>query len=168
MARQRIEISVERLRELFELRADGALVYRMDCGKARKGSRAGYARKDGYWIVCVDYRKLLAHRVVFVLVHGRWPTYDVDHRDGVPGNDAPDNLREATHAQNQKNRRNRNKNNTSGVLGVVWDKARGLWAVQVSFREKNKHYGRWDSLEFAELVAQEARKKLFGAFAPEN
>lgn len=34
------------------------------------------------------------------------------------------------------------------------------------FNRVAHHFGRHDDLEFAELVAQEARRNLFGAFAP--
>ena len=48
---------------------------------------------------------LKAHRVVFVMLHGRWPQFQIDHIDTNPLNNRFLNLREATHAENQQNRR---------------------------------------------------------------
>lgn len=159
----RIAIPISRLHEVFELR-DGKLFHRVSRYRARAGEEAGYARKDGYWIVRVDCQKLLRHRVVFAMVHGYWPD-NIDHVAGVAAGDDPSNLREATHSQNMQNGKKR-KNNTSGAPGVYWDKERSKWNVNVTFHGKNKHYGRFDDFEFAELVAHEARRKLFGEFAP--
>ena len=159
-----IQISVDRLRELFEVRDDGRLVRRVTASsRAAEGMLAGSQRSDGYWRVCVDGTHVLVHRVVFALTHGYWPALDIDHRDGDTGNNRPENLREATHQQNHYNRANRHKLNTSGVRGVTWDNKRGLWAVQVNTNGKNHHFGRWEDLELAALIAEEARRILFGA-----
>lgn len=159
------QVPIDRLRELFELRG-GELFYRVNQRRARAGELAGYARPDGYWYVCVDYVKLLRHRVVFAMVTGRWPS-DIDHVNGTPGDDRPENLRECSHNENMQNGRKR-KNNTSGAPGVYWDKEKGKWAVAVRCRGKTYHFGRHHDFELAELIAQEARRRLFGAFAPSH
>lgn len=160
MARQQRCVPVELLRDLFHLGDHGALLY-------ADGTHAGHRRKDGYHMVYVAGNgKFLVHRIVFALANGHWPTKVIDHIDGDPSNNDPENLRECLHMENQRNRRNGNKNNSSGVQGVIWDKARKLWAVQIHTCGKNKHFGRWESLELAELIATEARNRLFGAFAP--
>lgn len=48
---------------------------------------------------------LIAHRVVFALFHGRWPTHEVDHIDRCRTNNAPANLRDVPHVQNMRNSR---------------------------------------------------------------
>lgn len=45
-----------------------------------------------------------AHRVVFALVHGRWPTHEIDHIDRCRTNNAPSNLRDVPHTVNLRNR----------------------------------------------------------------
>lgn len=155
-SRKYLTVPVERLRELFEVR-DGKLY--------RGEQEAGGLHNAGYRRCRVDGVYFLVHRVIFALQHGRWPVADVDHAVGGGMNNDPTNLREATHAENMRNGKVR-KNNTSGCPGVSWDKKRGKWAVTVRCAGKTWHFGRHDDLEFADLVASEARRKLFGAFAP--
>ena len=164
MGRKYLTAPLSRLRELFDLR-EGKLFYRVNRCKGRTGNEAGDTRKDGYSRVTVDGQKLLRHRVIFAMEHGRWPNGDVDHREGLDAGDDPANLRECSHAENMRNGRRR-KNNTSGCPGVSWDSKRRKWAVSVCYNGRTYHYGRHDDLELADLVAQEARHKLFGAFAP--
>lgn len=165
MARNYVTVPISRLRELLEVR--GGKLYRRvtTSSRARAGMECTDTRPDGYKRVRVEGVRFLQHRVVFALTHGRWPTADVDHVHGLgAGNDAG-NLRECSHAQNMRNGRRR-KNNTSGCPGVSWDVKRQKWAVCISYNGTTHHFGRHDDLEFADLVAQEARHKLFGAFAP--
>ena len=164
-SRKYLAVPVERLRELFEVR-DGKLYRRVAVsGRWLAGQEAGGKRKDGYGRVSVDWQRFLTHRVIFAIVHGRWPAADVDHKYGLAAGDGVENLREATHADNMRNGKIR-KNNSSGCPGVSWDKSRGRWAVIVRCAGKTWHFGRHEDLEFADLVAQEARRKLFGSFAP--
>jgi hypothetical protein len=153
------EVSAERLRELFEVR-DGVLYNRVARGKAKAGAVAGNRHNKGYLRVRVDGEYFLVHRVIFAMVHGYWPEC-VDHRVGGGLNNDPENLRAATHRQNMQNTR-RKKNNITGAPGVSWCSARSKWAVFVG----GKFFGRHADFELAELIAGEARHRLFGAFAP--
>ena len=164
MGKQYNTAPISRLHELFEVRG-GGLYRRVRQGKAAAGARAGGPHNAGYERVRVDGEYFLVHRVVFALVHGRWPESDVDHRNGSGVDNAPSNIREASHAQNMRNGKGR-KNNTSGAPGVSWDTSRGKWAVTISHNGRTRHFGRHDDFEFADLVAQEARTLLFGEFAP--
>lgn len=115
--------------------------------------------------VRVDGVRLRYHHIVFALHYGRFAVGLVDHRDRDHTNNEPSNLREATPLQSSWNRNPAGSRNKSGAMGVVWDKARGKWVVRVMARGTNHNFGRWDDFEFAELVAQEARRKLHGEFA---
>lgn len=52
---------------------------------------------------------LLAHRLVFALVHGRWPQHEIDHIDRVRTNNVPGNLRDVPHIVNMQNLRPRDQ-----------------------------------------------------------
>lgn len=47
---------------------------------------------------------MLAHRVVFAFIHGKWPTHEIDHIDRVRTNNRPSNLRDVPHRVNMRNR----------------------------------------------------------------
>jgi hypothetical protein len=61
------------------------------------------------------------------------PEHGIDHEDGNGLNNRWENLRDVTRLENMRNRR-KYKNNTSGVVGVVWNKARGKWQVQIKVK----------------------------------
>ena len=87
------------------------------------GTEAGTPDDKGYLMVRLTVagrqRSLKAHRIVFALAHGRWPRpgYEIDHENSVEAGNGFDNLREATHGQNQHNQR-LHRNNASGFPGV--------------------------------------------------
>lgn len=71
----------------------------------------------------------MAHRVAFALFHGRWPDNEIDHRDGDGGNNRPDNLRDATHRENQRNRISTIGRST--YKGVSWQAAAQKWQASI-------------------------------------
>jgi hypothetical protein len=115
--------------------------------------------------VKIQYNKKVyfASRLIFLMFHGYLPKC-VDHIDRDQTNDRIENLRAATVAENQRNVALR-KDNSSGVKNVCWNKRSKKWGVQLSFNGKIRHFGHYDNLELAELVALEARAKFHGKFA---
>jgi hypothetical protein len=127
------------------------------------GTVAGTLGKLGYVHIQYNYKIYKAHRVIFAMFHGYTPDY-VDHIDGNKANNAIGNLREATLAGNARNAKRR-KDNASGVKNVCWHKRIHKWGVSLCVDRKLKHFGYFDDLELAGLVALEAREKYHGAFA---
>ena len=157
------DIDIELARRLFVVR-DGQLYRRIRSGaRGLPGALAGWAQKGGYRRVRIAGVTYLVHRVIFALVHGRQPAWDLDHQDIDPRNNTAGNLREATASQNCANIRP--KQSRLGVRNV-YQRPSGRYHVQVRCRGRIYHFGDWPELEFADLVAQEARHRLFGAFAP--
>ena len=74
------------------------------------------------------------------------------------------NLREATKSQNANNR-GPQSNNTSGYKNVYWKKQMKKWNVIIQVKGKLKHFGYYDDIELANLVASEARDSFQGKFA---
>lgn len=127
------------------------------------GKIAGTVVADEVVRVCLTYqgKKLLlrAHRVVFAMLHGRWPKNDLDHRNRTPTDNTPANLREATHAQNMQNLGLR-IDNKSGFRGVAWHRKAGKWRGQVNVRGKTVFVGLFADLKAADRACVSARKTL--------
>jgi hypothetical protein len=165
MATDQIEFS-----EVFEFR-DGLLFWkpRPEASfKTRRGwsiwnaqnagRLAGTIRANGYVVVSVKKRLLLAHRVVFAMHHGFMPE-EIDHINGDRGDNRIENLRAASCTQNRRN--SVSKAGASGVKGVCWKRDKGKWRARVSGR----HLGYFSSKECAEGAVVAARSEMHGEFA---
>src|SRR5262245_61666013 len=83
------------------------LRYNPCTGEITKNGRAvGSRRRDGYIEVTQGryFNNLLAHRVAWRIIYGRWPT-EIDHIDGNPSNNSIWNLREVSHQANLLNQK---------------------------------------------------------------
>lgn len=99
-----------------------------------------------------------AHRVAFALHNGRFPVGDVDHINGDPRDNRPENLRETTHEVNMRNSARR-ADNKSGHPGVYFDPRCRKWIADL--RAANPRYlGSFDSFEEALAVRRAAQQKL--------
>lgn len=83
----------------------GILTSRVDRIHSPAGTIIGYADRDGYLHARFAGRQYLVHRLGWLIVYGRWPVGEIDHRDGVRTNNRIANLREADRGQNCSNRR---------------------------------------------------------------
>lgn len=54
--------------------------------------------------------------------------------------------------------------NTSGVTGVWFDKSRGLWVSEITFKRKKYFLGRFSDKNDAITIRKEAEKEIFGDF----
>ena len=120
--------------------------------------KPGY--NQGYNIGNIFDKTYRAHRVVFALIHGRWPTDHLDHIDGNRTNNRIDNLREVSNMVNHQNMK-MFSTNTSEQTGVSWDESRQKWAAQIVVSGKNKHLGRFDMKDEAVAARAEA-EKIYG------
>lgn len=155
-------VTKELLHELFEYK-DGELYWKIARSGIKINQKAGSLKPNAYVLIKINRKIYGAHRLIFLMHYGYLPI-NVDHIDCNPSNNKIENLREATRNQNNYNVKKR-KDNTSGIKNVVWKKSNKKWVVQIMVNNKNKHIGCFDNLEFAELVAIEARNKYHGNFA---
>ena len=117
-------ITHEQVRELFDYRFDGHLIWKVNkTSKARKGDAAGTSYKNQYNQVQINGVLYLTHRVIWLWHHGYTPEHSLDHINRVKHDNRIENLREASRQCNARNTGNP-KNNTSGVKGVFWDKSK--------------------------------------------
>lgn len=151
--------------DLFEYK-DGQLFWKKATGRCKKFSVAGSVGSHGYRQIRLQNKMYLAHRLVYLLVHGQMPD-QIDHIDGNKINNKIENLRPCNQSQNRMNS-SCSSLNKIGIKGVCWSKPHKKWRVQVKKANKNVYDNFFDDLEFAEFVATEARAKHHGAFAKNN
>lgn len=113
----------------------------------------------GHRYASINRVKMLAHRVIWKMVHGVEANV-IDHIDGDPSNNRIGNLRSVTQMQNGQNERMR-KNNTSGVMGVCWDSRRKRWHTRINLNYRHIHVGYFDTFDEA-VAARKAAEVQYG------
>ena len=101
MRKFRKDLTAEYVRKL--------LIYNPDTGEFTRyhnGTRADYFSRHRWLldVVKIDGKNYPAHRIAWLIQTGEWPKEQIDHRDMDRANNKWDNLREATHGQNQSKR----------------------------------------------------------------
>ena len=158
------------LHDLFEYR-DNNLYWKEQPGSVDISKPAGCIDSStGYRLIRIKGKKYRAHRLIYQMFNEQWDITDtsrdnqIDHADNDKLNNNIDNLRVATHSQQQHNS-GKNRNNTSGCTGVYWYKPTGKWCVQISVNKKSHHGGYFVNKEDAIAKATQMRDELHGEFA---
>lgn len=95
------------------------------------------------------------------------PSESVDHINGNALDNRRENLRIATHSQNQANRR-RLTRNTSGFKGVTWNKSILKWQAAIKVNGKSIHLGMFVNAADAAIAYDRKAVEAFGSFASTN
>lgn len=128
------------------------------------GKRAGHLRADGYRQIRIDGVLYYSSHLACLWMLGRWPLYEMDHKDRDPSNDAWTNLREATSSDNKCNTTLHRVNNTSGYRGVSWNKQQQKWVAYIDAFQ----LGAYDTIEEAVYIRDEYVAEFHGEFAVLN
>lgn len=142
----------------------GIFTHRHDYGRSVKsGDIAGSIYNSGYRMMSVDGERILAHRLAWFYMTGKWPVATIDHSDLDSLNNRWLNLREATQAQNQMNRPAR-RTNKLGIKGVH-QKANGKYIATIRIAGKSMNLGTFLTPDEAKAAYDKAANDNFGAFA---
>jgi hypothetical protein len=156
-------LTQEEAHRLFEYK-DGVLIRKVTTSRlGKQGDVAGWKSNTGYQNVLIRGKQYGVHQIVYLLHYGVIPKL-IDHIDNNPQNNLIKNLREANKTENNLNAKTRT-DNTSGCKNVNWHSQKRKWQVRLCINKKSVSFGLYNDLEFADLVAQEARNKYFGSFA---
>lgn len=119
----------------------------------------------GYLVVRFQGKSYPLHRLIWLLETGEDPgEFMVDHIDGDRLNNAFENLRLCSNAQNGMNR-GATKANKLGVKGVCWDKKAGKYKAHIRIDGKKKHIGNYSDLQSAIDARRSFEIQFFGDFA---
>ena len=161
----RILPTAEELKARFSYNPDtGEITNKVRSHKAQAGADATCAHKEGYRSVCCSCRKMLAHRVAWVMTHGEWPAEMIDHINGNRSDNRLSNLRQATRSQNLTNTK-LNSRNSSGFRGVSWSSSKQKWDARIRSVNKLRLLGRFKTKEEAVAAYAAASTELHGEFA---
>jgi hypothetical protein len=148
----------------------GDLTWRVQTNSTPQGKKAGTVVKHkvegytSYISVTILGDPYKAHRIIWLLQTGSWPSKHIDHIDGDGLNNSWSNLREVTASQNLMNQRVRS-DSASGIKGVSYDKARNVWYVYIDVDRKRKHLGRYETKDEAAAARLAAEKIYHGEYA---
>ena len=121
-------------------------------------SRSGSSR----YISVRTYKYRDGKKVLYTLAHLILPPSEnmlVDHINGNSLDNRRANLRTVSASGNRQNLINLVSTNKSGIRGVSWYKPLGKWRAKVCVNKKHYHLGYYNSVEAAEQVVKEFRRK---------
>jgi hypothetical protein len=164
----RNDLTQAQVRELFDYDPSaGHLIWKIERYRKHPGDIAGcdHFRRNGYKTVTVsiNYKRYLAHRIIWLWVTGKWPVEEIDHKDGDGSNNRWSNLREATKLQNGSNLPIK-RNNKTGVAGVAVDKRRGDYRARIMVNRKEIYLGNFPTIKEAAEARRLAEQKYFGEY----
>lgn len=158
---------IERIRELLIYDPDtGVFTWKKaTSNRARVGGVAGNMSR-GYREISIDGKSYRAHRLIWLLVHGRWPKVCIDHVNGNPDDNRLANLREASTQENTRNTRT-HADNMSGFKGATYCRGRYYlpYQARICVNGKTKPLGWYATAEEAHQAYEKAARELFGQFA---
>lgn len=140
---------------------------RHDTGKGirRFGRRAGSVNPAGYVVLRVGRprdRLYQAHRIAWLITHGRWPAVEIDHVNGVKDDNRLDNLREATIVENNYNNGGYRGDRT---LKGAYQNESGNWYAAIRQGKKLRYLGLFESEAAAHGAYCSAAIVVAGEFA---
>jgi hypothetical protein len=113
---------------------------------------------DGYFCGRILDKRYQAHRIIWLLMTGKWPE-EVDHINHDKKDNRQLNLREVSHQENGKNQSK--QKNRIGYTGISWYKRYDKWRAYIKIDDKNISLGYFNLLEDA-IMARKAAELKYG------
>lgn len=154
-------ITQARLKELFHYDPSTGLFTRLvDVigSRFKKGDIAGSTMPNEYTSIGIDRKLYPAHRLVWLYIHGEFPSADIDHINRVRDDNRLSNLRSVSRSENLKNKKIPDSN-TSGVMGVHWHNRTRRWIARIGVSGKKKSLGTFLNKEDAVRARKHAEIK---------
>lgn len=160
--------AVSELKERFEIAGDGVtLIWKNPQQKRMIGRPVGVTiTEKGYARIMWGKRPLFLHRVLWKMRTGFDPKGQIDHINGNKLDNRSENLRDASHAENQRNASPRG--GKSKFKGVYEAKCKNKWGARIKVNGKTIHLGTYKNEIEAAMAYDEKAKELHGAFCSTN
>jgi hypothetical protein len=163
------DLTAEQVRELFDYYPKmGALVWKKRLSiRTPIGTVAGFKQLKGRIKIGINGKEYMAHRIIWLWMTGKWPEYEIDHRDEDQSNNRWKNLRHATPSQNHRNRgpQSNNKTGYKGVCFVARDKK---FMAYIKHNGKQINLGLYSTTAEASEARRKAALKIHGKWAKEH
>lgn len=135
------------------------------CGNTWNARWAGnealnYVDAVGYASGRIHGNLFMAHRVIWAIESGEWPTLEIDHINGNRSDNRLSNLRQVSRAENAKNVATSTRNK-SGRVGVHFAKREQRWLALIGSDRRSHFLGYFDDFEAA-VAARAAAEIEFG------
>jgi HNH endonuclease len=155
------ELTAERARELFDYDPlTGVLTWKRSGTGRRANLVAGCVNSLGYLVTRADGELHYNHRLVWLFVHGAWPSQQVDHINGVKYDNRLCNLRSASPKTNSENKSRARRGSVSGILGATWNARRRCYTAQITSGGVNFNLGGFSTPEEANAAYVAAKRLL--------
>lgn len=138
----------------------GAFTWKVGRRKVKAGDRAGKTDSDGYRVIGISGRSHKAHRLAWLVTHGKWPTGEIDHINGNRSDNRIENLRDVDRGRNARNQTRLVKPETvSGLLGVTWHKPKNRWRACIRVGGRHTFLGYFDTPEAGHAAYMAAKRE---------
>lgn len=133
--------------------------------KVKRSSRVdinkpvGCKHHSGYLQVTVNRKQYRVHRVIWLMAYGSWPTFGLDHINGIKDDNRICNLRDVDLVTNRENLRVANVDNKSGFLGVSYNEKRRKYRAQIRAMGRYITLGYFQTPQEAHNVYVDAKRK---------
>jgi hypothetical protein len=128
---------------------------------------AGGINGRGYRDIKINGKAMLAHRLIWLYVHGHFPKSVIDHKNRIASDNRLSNLRDVSQTDNAQNI-GLPRHNKSGHLGVSWIKTHKSWTVYIKVDGKNKWLGYYKDIEQAVAARKAGEAKYYNLPETEN
>jgi hypothetical protein len=113
-------LSVDQLAALVRLKFE----YDRESGilsrKMAKGLKpVGTLNSEGYLVTKLSVKQYRVHRLAWLIVHGKWPEWEIDHINGLKTDNRWANLRDVPPSLNQHNKHKPQRNSSTSYRGVT-------------------------------------------------
>jgi len=154
-------LTQERLKELLSYNPEtGEFTRLVTAGGKLKSSIAGTVRQDGYLAIKIDKKSYFLHRLVWLYVHGKFPSDEIDHINCDKKDNRLSNLRDSDRFLNNQNIHNPQKNSKSGVRNVCFSNYHGKYKAALMVNGKRINVGCFTDISSAEAAILNKKKEL--------